>query len=329
MGRKLLCLIAALLLFSMAAGLAEETRTAEEMEEQEEILTWKDTTLGSLVLVDRIHDEEAVWSFDPDAELLHIWFPRIHDCDAALIACGGEYALIDCCDEGQASRLANLIMAAKVPRIDWLFNTHPHHDHLGGLSAVADTVPVRQFLICFHEYYNERMQSALAVAKARMIPVVHYGDGDRFEIGSAQLQVFLKGEPDWSVNEQSAVMRLSLGERSMLFMADTQARTFNLLAAMEERGLMDVDIIKYPHHGVELLTESFLRACEPDFAVITNTDRVSEALALLDREGIAYALTAYSAVHLVTDGSVWVAELLDVEMEMRGSACPFLSRLAP
>ena len=285
-------------------------------------LTWQDRSLASLVLVDRVHDPEAFWSFDEDAELLHIWFPRIHDCDAAVISCGGETILIDCCDKAQAYQLTNLLMAVHARKIDRLFNTHPHPDHIGGFAAVHRTAPVGELLICFHEFYNDHMQNALSVAAEQRIPVHHYADGDSFRIGSAQLTVIQKSEPDWTLNEQSAVMKLTFGDRSFLFMADTQPRTFERLAGMDDRSGIEADIIKYPHHGVDLLSEDFIYACGFDFAVITNTDRVTDVMAQLDSHGIPYALTAQSALHLVTDGRVWLAETFDVEQEMRGLRVP-------
>ena len=277
-----------------------------------------DVTGGMLKVIDRIHGEEPPYEFDPDTPLLHIYFPRIFDCDGALIVSCGETAVIDCCDAYQAPRLVNVILAAGVRRIDYLFNTHPHHDHLDGLAAVVDAAQVSQLLICFHEFYNTRMTAALSVARERNIPVVHYGNGDVFQIGNAELNVIQVGEADWNINEKSAIMRLSFGECSMLFMADTQPRTFAALAAMPDTSMIDADILKYPHHGVEILTQDFLEASSPLYAIITNTDRVTDAIALLDSCAIPYALTGQGAVHCVTDGSVWVIEPFDVEDAMRG-----------
>ena len=98
-------------------------------------------------IVNRQTDPNAAWPFDEDADLLEIWFPQMINCDAALIHYGDQYILIDCCSKSYAKRLLILLDGLGVTKIDAIYNTHPHNDHILGFAAVADHVTVGELEI--------------------------------------------------------------------------------------------------------------------------------------------------------------------------------------
>lgn len=60
----------------------------------------------------------------------------------------GETVLIDTGNPGARDndRIAEMIAAAGVTKIDYLISTHYHTDHVGGLSALAKRIPVGHFM---------------------------------------------------------------------------------------------------------------------------------------------------------------------------------------
>ena len=64
--------------------------------------------------------------FKLDAEMLHIWFPNISNCDEAVFLYGGEVWLLDCASEKMAPRGVELLQRLVVAKIDKLFFSHPH-----------------------------------------------------------------------------------------------------------------------------------------------------------------------------------------------------------
>ena len=269
------------------------------------------------VLVDAIAKPSLLesYAFPEDAELLEIIFPQVRDCDAALVRCGGETMLIDCASTSQAVRVTALLEQLGLEKIDYLVNTHPHHDHIEGLADVADKVEIGAMYIGFPEDITERMEKAVARAETRNIPVVHYGDGDRFTLGSAVVDVWMKYPEEGDLNQRSAVLRLQLGERTALFAADITKETQALLAEQIDPALLDIDLLKYPHHGKEALEPSFLAATSPLFAVITNNAGMTSAASrkCLGNAHIAYSTTVPGFVYCVTDGQTWVVQRMAMD----------------
>lgn len=288
------CLLMTLLTPCM--GLGEETKT---------------------VLVDAITDPAALegFSFAEDAVLLEIVFPQILDCDAALLRCGGETMLIDCASAQQSGRVTAMLEQLGVEKIDYVVNTHPHYDHLEGFAAVADAAEVAGLYICFPEDYTEHMKKAVQAAQTREIPVLPYGDGDRFTLGEAVLDIWMKCPDTCNLNERSAQIRVQLGERTMLFTADMQAKTQQALLEQVDPALLDIDLMKYPHHGKETLRPEFLSATTPLFAVVTNNGGKSSYTGrkCLAYAHIPYANTVPGYVYCVTDGQTWLVQRLAMD----------------
>lgn len=265
------------------------------------------------ILISRMDDPDAPWPFAEDAELLEVWFPQMINCDTALIRCGGEDVLIDCASKSYAKRLLILLDGLGVSSIRTIYNSHPHHDHLLGFDQVAAHVAVGELAVCFPEDENERIIEAVQAAEARNVPVTHFADGDVLRVGGAEITVFLRGDEGWSLNNRSAMMRLQFGQRTMLFTADMEKQA--LVRAVEDidPALLKADIMKYPHHGLTLLTDEFAAAVSPLLCIVTNNTRPSKTYYDLRLRKLPYTITSRGYTHLVTDGETWFAEIIPAD----------------
>lgn len=269
------------------------------------------------VVVDRIAQPELSFSFPEDAELMRIVFPNVWDEDAEVILCGGKALLIDCAKEHHGNRVTALLRQLGVTELDCIINTHPHNDHLLGLQTIAAAVPIKELFFCFPDNETEHMAVALATAKKYNIPVRRYADGDQFSLGGAVIDVWLKGDEDWSLNERSAQMRVQFGERTMLFTADMLQKTQRRLMEVIDPALLDVDILKYPHHGLSLPDDDFFAMVSPAYVIITNTagDRTAKVRKYLNQRGTPWAVTVPGYVSLTTDGQTWLIERIPMDTE--------------
>ena len=79
--------------------------------------------------------------------------------------------------------------------------------------------------------------------------------------------------------------------------------------------LLDVDILKYPHHGIQALNAEFREAVSPLFAVITNQDyeRMANTKQRLRQNEIPFAFTLKGPVAVCTDGTTWLVERLPID----------------
>ncbi len=264
-------------------------------------------------LIDRIADPEAEpdFAFAPDAELLEIIFPQVLNADAMLLRCGGRSILVDCASAKQASRVTDMLGQLGVTHLDAIINTHPHYDHLQGLEIVATAVETEELWVSFPADYNQHMITAMTVAQRLELPVVTYGDGDVYALGGATLTAWCKGDENWNCNERSAVWKVRFGDATALLTADMLLKTQKRLLETIPPEELDIDILKYPHHGLNKLNDAFCAAISPSYAVITNNGTVSATgKQYLRVKHIPFALTVPGFVSLTTDGTTWLIQRL-------------------
>jgi len=275
------------------------------------VLAWTCALAESPVVVDRVNapKNHADFAFAEDAALLEVYFPHIMNCDAALLRCGGETMLIDCASAKYAPRVVQMLEHLGITEIDCVVNTHPHYDHLEGLETLAQTVKVKELRISFPEDYDEQMLKAIQTAQQYGIPVSQYADGDQWTLGDAVIDVWLKGDESWYLNDQSAVMRVQFGQRTMLFTADIERSTMMRLAEVIPAEALDIDIMKFPHHGKNGLNVAFREKTSPLLCIITNTDSSKhKSIETLRRHKIPYVCTTPGILSLRCDGTAWLVE---------------------
>lgn len=273
------------------------------------------------VLVDRINSPKvhADFAFAPDAQLLEVYFPQVLSADAAYLRFGGETMMIDCATAELAVRITDMFTQLGFDRVDRMINTHPHPDHIGGLQAVHASAPVGELWICFDRDVNEDMTAAVAFADEQGIAVKTYADGDVLYLGgrdgvrieACQLPAGAVN-PDAErgtdeMNNRSMQLKLTYGQRTLMFSADLLGTGQRALADLEGDWL-DVDILKYPHHGKERLAQNYQDAVSPLYLVVTNNLAPIEGYKYIRATRIPAAWTVPGFVRLTTDGTTWVVD---------------------
>ena len=230
-GAAFLITVVLILLMSTACG--EETlRILPPTPEPPEAGLWIRPTPAPTeppadIIVDHIHNpsDHPDYRFPKDAKLLEIWFPNIRDADEAILMYDGQVWMIDCGDERAASRGVLLLKQLGIEKIETLFNSHLHHDHINGLALTDDTARVQEVRICFQPDLTESGLRLIRVAEERQIPIREFKSGDIFTMGDGAVKLlFLKNNESYlDMNNQSAQTLITYGERSILFTADMEA----------------------------------------------------------------------------------------------------------
>jgi len=85
----------------------------------------------------------------PASKTLDIYVTDTEGGKATLfVSPSGETVLIDTGNPGErdVGRILQVLGAAGVKKIDWLISTHYHRDHIGGLVALAQRIPIAHFM---------------------------------------------------------------------------------------------------------------------------------------------------------------------------------------
>ena len=202
------------------------------------------------------------------AELI-IHYLDVGQGDAAIILCDGQAMMID----GGESKYSQFIYAylrdtLELDCIDVMVASHPHADHVGGLSAALNACPVGVLYTPEMDYPSKTWNNVLKYAEAQGAPVVVPMTGDAFELGNALVEVL---GPLWfsnNTNDLSLILRITYGNTSFLFTGDAEWDEEHDLV---EAGVdLHADVLKVCHHGSNSSSSYvFLRAVAPEYAVIS------------------------------------------------------------
>ena len=111
-----------------------------------------------------------------------------------------------------------------IRRLDWLVLSHPHADHVGGLQALFEAMPIGEI------WWNGDLREG---ARARLGPVldrtsVQVRAPRAIQVGDADVRVLAPGQPVGqygSVNDASVVLAVTLGMRRFILAGDAEAES--------------------------------------------------------------------------------------------------------
>jgi competence protein ComEC len=217
---------------------------------------------------------------------------------------GGESMLVDTGWGGHnhrdAERIAAAAKMAGVKRIDYLVITHYHSDHVGGVSQLAEKLPIRNFVD-----HGENMEHSKEVDQLYAAYVDHRAKGthiqvkpgDTIPIKGIEVRVLTAagetiaaplpggGQPnpdcasferhavDTSENARSVGILITFGQFRMIDLGDlTWNREFDLVCPTNKVGPVDVYLVS--HHGIDQSgSPQLLHALHPRVAIMNNGAR--------------------------------------------------------
>ncbi len=198
---------------------------------------------------------------------LEIHFLDVGQGDSTLLICEGEAMLIDG-GLSSASRFVFSYLKEHVDELIYVVATHPDTDHIGGLSAAFNAVPVEILYTPVLEYDSKAFRSLMTYAGGQGTLVDVPFEGDTFMLGSAMVTVLHCWPEAWSSNDMSIVLRVDHGANSFIFTGDAERMSEYM---MVDSGLpLAADVLKVGHHGSRYSsTQEFIDAVNPRYAVIS------------------------------------------------------------
>ena len=243
-----------------------------------------------------------------ERELLRITVFRTGEGDAMLIQAGGENMMVDGGPYKYREKLRDALKDRGIDRFQYLFNTHPHDDHIDGLRMLmVYGFEADAFVSVFPKNYNyENQRDAMARLDKTDIPYRQLANGDTLSLGDAELTVF-QWEAGKSINAKSAALRLEFGNCAALLCADIVGETQkHFLSALEE-GALKADVVKAPHHGLTPFVSDFLTAVDPEYIFVTNYEnsKVSKTKGQANYRNLPIHFSGDGTIYLECDGTDW------------------------
>ena len=214
-------------------------------------------------------------------ETLVVTMIDVEQADCFLYEQDGKYALIDCGESRTANEVIELLKGKGITKLDYIFGTHPHSDHMGGMYKIITNIEVGKIIIpevderkvtsTWYNVLDEELNTVYVNGK-KEVPkynVEYAKEGATYRLGDATIEIieqFTEYKSD--LNNYSAIMKISFGEIDIITTGDAEIVVEKEL--LNSGKDFDAEILKLGHHGSETSTsDEFLDAISPDYALIS------------------------------------------------------------
>ena len=208
----------------------------------------------------------------------------ISDDDAILIRTDDKVIMIDGGQYGAKDKIVSYLKDLGITKIDVMIGSHVHWNHVQAQAAILENFEVDKI------YYSVDIMNCVSKKKCKSDDVkyiknkiktkgytpIKLAAKDYLEIGDMKLY-FIGPNSKLTTyeNANSLVFILQFGNNKFMLTGDTpgdrmSASKFKTNA--KALGLEDIsiDVLKWPHHGYENLSDSFFKATKPKYAIIPN-----------------------------------------------------------
>ncbi|MFB0526731.1 MAG: DNA internalization-related competence protein ComEC/Rec2 [bacterium] len=196
-------------------------------------------------------------------DAIHLRLPKRRD---ILIDGGGTIGKFDI---GEKVVIPYLLKNG-ISKLDTIFLTHPHYNHIGGLVPILKKFKVKRVYYNSQNYADDLVDEFLRVIGERKIPLKHISYGEKVEYDDAKLCILNPRIMKENIDSNSLVIKLSYGDFGILFTGDIDYEVQEELSKEE----IESDILQIPNHGKGLISPKFLYKVAPKYGIISTKFQV-------------------------------------------------------
>lgn len=224
----------------------------------------------ALVLAILLVTENRTEANLPPAEggSFEIHFIDVGQADSALVICNGHYMLIDGGNAEDSDLVYSYLERHGAKHLDYMVASHAHEDHIGGLSGALNYATVDTAFSPVTEYDTKVFQNMLKYLEEQGKRLTIPSPGEKFDLGSAQVEILGPVKEYDDTNNTSIVLRIDYGNTSFLFTGDMETIAEGDL--IDSGANLQATVLKAGHHGSNTSTSyRFLREVMPQYTVIS------------------------------------------------------------
>lgn len=173
--------------------------------------------------------------------------------------------LIDAGESSKGKIVSSYISNLGYYKIDYIVGTHPHTDHIGGLAHIINSFDIGNIYMpkavstskTYENLLNTISQKGLKITTARAgVNIVSESN--------LNINIVAPNREYSDLNNSSAVVKITYGNRKFLFMGDAETKSENDIISD-----VSADVIKVGHHGSDTSSgQSFVNKVNPKYAII-------------------------------------------------------------
>ena len=187
---------------------------------------------------------------------------------SVLVECDGQFMLYDGGNVDDGSLVVSYLQKQGVEELQYVFCSHAHEDHVGGLAAALAYFPANHVYSpvteastkCFRDFVKYTQQQGLQVE----VPAA----GTVWPLGSATVTMLGPVAQYDNTNDTSIVLRVDYGSTSFLLTGDMESDAERDL--VNSGANLKADVLQVGHHGSSTSTSYiFLNAVLPEMGIIS------------------------------------------------------------
>lgn len=202
-----------------------------------------------------------------ESEVIKIHYIDVGQGDSIFIELPNkETMLIDAGESNKAQMIYKYIIDLGYSHIDYLVGTHPHTDHIGGLSYIINNFSIGLIYMPKVVHTSKTYENLLSVIIEKGLKVIPAKSGmNIFSNNDLKVDIIAPNNDSYSnLNDYSVVIKISYKNRKFLFMGDAEVKSEN-----EITHSVDADVIKIGHHGSKASSgEVFVDKVNAEYAIV-------------------------------------------------------------
>jgi beta-lactamase superfamily II metal-dependent hydrolase len=228
-------------------------------------------------------DEPAVTAskegtITPDQADIKVHYIDVGQGDCELILAGDTSVLIDAGEAEYGEKVTEYLSSLNIKKLDYVVATHPHSDHIGGLPDVINSFEIGKILMPKitgdMTPTSKSYENLLNAIKSKGLKATAAKAGLKYTLPvsdekNAVIEFVAPAKEKYdSLNNYSAVIKLTYGDVSFLFTGDAENEAEKDILASKAN--ISADILKVGHHGSSSSSsKAFLDAVNPKLCIIS------------------------------------------------------------
>jgi len=208
---------------------------------------------------------------------LRLYFLNVGQGDAALLVTpDGVTALVDGGDTDRGEGLVAWLRSMGIESVDWIMPSHPHVDHIAGLSSVLEQMPVHNALVSDQHHTTATYRRQMQLIADKGVPLTAANDQVALQLGAYVTAQVLSPPPSLlqtlePEEDNSVILRVCLVVICTLFTGDIgdQGERYVTARYGDTPDALRSQILKVSHHGsAEPNNPALLGMIRPEIGLI-------------------------------------------------------------